>query len=74
MADALVAAGVDPSADAAVTPALDTKLVAGMPITAPQRFARVKTVDVVVPFKTETFSTPRCPEVPVRSSWPAPTA
>ncbi len=56
VADALMAAGADISPDAEVTPALDTKLVAGMLITAPQRFARVKTVDVVVPFKTETFS------------------
>jgi uncharacterized protein YabE (DUF348 family) len=56
VADALMAAGADISPDAEVTPALDTKLVAGMFITAPQRFARVKTVDVAMPFKTEMFS------------------
>ena len=55
VADALMAAGADLSAGAEVTPSLDTKLVAGMLISAPQRFTRVKTQDVTVPFKTETF-------------------
>jgi uncharacterized protein YabE (DUF348 family)/3D (Asp-Asp-Asp) domain-containing protein len=56
VADALMAAGLDLAADADVSPALDAKLVAGMVITAPQRFARIKTQDVAVPFKTETFA------------------
>ncbi len=55
VADALSAAGAAISPDAEVTPPLDTKLVAGMVVTAPQRFARIKTNEVVVPFKTETF-------------------
>ncbi len=55
VADALMAAGEVISPDAEVTPPLDTKLAAGMVITAPQRFTRVKTQEVVVPFKTETF-------------------
>jgi uncharacterized protein YabE (DUF348 family) len=55
VADALMTAGAIISPDAEVTPAIDTKLTEGMIITAPQRFARIKTQDVVVPFKTETF-------------------
>ena len=55
VADALLAAGAPISPDAEVTPSIDTKLTEGMLITAPQRFARIKTQDVVVPFKTETF-------------------
>jgi uncharacterized protein YabE (DUF348 family)/3D (Asp-Asp-Asp) domain-containing protein len=58
VSDALMAAGEVISPDAEVSPALDTKLSAGMVITAPQRFARIKTQDVVVPFKTETFVDP----------------
>jgi 3D (Asp-Asp-Asp) domain-containing protein len=56
VADALMSAGSVISPDAEVTPAIDTKLTPGMVITAPQRFARIKTQDVVVPFKTETFT------------------
>jgi uncharacterized protein YabE (DUF348 family) len=56
VADALMAAGADLSPDADVSPAIDTKLAAGMVITAPQRFTRIKTQDVVVPFETETFA------------------
>ena len=56
VADALMAVGANISPDAEVTPSLETKLNTNMVINAPQRFTRVKTHDVVVPFKTETFS------------------
>jgi uncharacterized protein YabE (DUF348 family) len=61
VADALMTAGAVISPDAEVTPSLETKIAPGMLITAPQRFARIKTQDVVVPFKTETFSDPSLP-------------
>jgi len=56
VADALMAVGANISPDAEVTPPLETQLRAGMSIVAPQRFTRIKTNDVVVPFETETFS------------------
>jgi len=56
VADALMAAGANVTPDAQVTPPLETKLRADMVITAPQRFTRVKTHDVIMPFETETFS------------------
>ena len=62
VADALMAAGAGLSPDAEVTPPLDSKLKSGMVITAPQRFTRIKTQDVVVPFKTETFSDSSLPK------------
>jgi 3D (Asp-Asp-Asp) domain-containing protein len=62
VADALMTVGSGISPDAEVTPPIDTKLVAGMLITAPQRFARIRTQDVVVPFKTETFSDSSLPK------------
>ena len=55
VADAILAAGGDVSADAQVTPALDTELTPNMVIVAPQRFARVKAQEIPVDFKTETF-------------------
>ncbi len=53
VADALVAAGVDPSADAGVAPSLDTPLTAGLTITAADAFARVDSVTEKIPFKVE---------------------
>jgi resuscitation-promoting factor RpfB len=50
VADALVAAGVDPAVNAGVTPALDTPLKPGMRISAPDSFARISTVTTDVPF------------------------
>jgi len=51
VADALVAAGVDPSANIGVTPALETPLKAGLTITASDCFARVKSVKEAIPFR-----------------------
>jgi len=53
VADALVAAGLDPSSNPAVTPSLSAPLIDGMTISAPEVFARVSQAEVVVPFKTE---------------------
>ena len=53
VADALIAAGADPSANPAVTPALSAPLVDDMVITAPAVFARVTREKVAVPFATE---------------------
>lgn len=53
VADALIAAGVDPADNAAVTPALDTPLKAGLIITAPDCFARVNSAEQTIPFKVE---------------------
>jgi uncharacterized protein YabE (DUF348 family) len=50
VADALVAAGIDPEATAGVTPALTTQIKPGMRITAPDSFARISTVSTDVPF------------------------
>lgn len=61
VADALVAAGIDPSANPAVTPALSAKLERGMTITAPRVFARVSQEKVSVPFAQKTCSDPRLP-------------
>ncbi len=50
VADALVAAGIDPAANPAVTPPLTAQLKRGMTITAPRVFARVSQERVAVPF------------------------
>jgi uncharacterized protein YabE (DUF348 family)/3D (Asp-Asp-Asp) domain-containing protein len=50
VADALVAAGVDPAATAGITPSLTTPLKPGMRISAPDSFARISTVSTDVPF------------------------
>ena len=54
VADALVAAGLDPSSNPAVTPSLAAPLVEGMTISAPEIFVRVTQTQIAVPFKTET--------------------
>jgi len=51
VADALVAAGVDPEATAGVTPSLDTPLKPGMRIVAPDSFARISTETTDAPFR-----------------------
>jgi uncharacterized protein YabE (DUF348 family) len=53
VADALVAAGVDPASNTAVVPALDTPLTQDMVISAPDCFSRVNAVSQPVPFKVE---------------------
>ena len=50
VADALVAAGIDPLSNPTVTPALTEKLVTGMTINAPQVFARMSREKVRLPF------------------------
>jgi uncharacterized protein YabE (DUF348 family)/3D (Asp-Asp-Asp) domain-containing protein len=62
VADALVAAGVDPAANTGVTPALDTPLKAGLTINASDCFARVNSAKEAIPFKVierEVKSLPR---------------
>jgi len=61
VADALVAAGVDPSANPAVTPALTSKLEQGMVIRAPQVFSRVTRTEVAVDYKRRTTKDPSLP-------------
>ena len=53
VADALVAAGVDPASNTAVVPSLDTSLTAGMTINAPDCFSRVNAVTQPVTFTVE---------------------
>jgi len=53
VADALVAAGVDPASNTTVVPSLDTSLTAGMTISAPDCFSRVNAVTQPVAFKIE---------------------
>jgi resuscitation-promoting factor RpfB len=50
VADALVAAGVDPSRAAGVSPALDSPLAVDMRISVPDSFARVRAENCDVPF------------------------
>jgi uncharacterized protein YabE (DUF348 family)/3D (Asp-Asp-Asp) domain-containing protein len=50
VADALIAAGIDPAGAAGVTPALDAPLKPNMRISAPDSFARISTVTTDVPF------------------------
>ncbi|MFA5844615.1 MAG: 3D domain-containing protein [Coriobacteriia bacterium] len=52
VADALVAAGLDPGSGLHVSPAIDARLVSGMTITATDVFLRVIEHSAVVPFKT----------------------
>ena len=53
VADALVAAGVDPAAVTGVTPDLDEPLVRGMRITVPDCFVRISAVSTDVPYAVE---------------------
>jgi 3D (Asp-Asp-Asp) domain-containing protein len=50
VADALVAAGVDPASSAGVTPALDAPLSARMEISVPDCFSRVSAESTSIPF------------------------
>jgi 3D (Asp-Asp-Asp) domain-containing protein len=50
VADALVAAGVDPERASGVAPGLDTPLKSGMRIVAPDCFTRVSAEDSLIPF------------------------
>jgi uncharacterized protein YabE (DUF348 family)/3D (Asp-Asp-Asp) domain-containing protein len=61
VADALVAAGVDPASNPAVTPALSQKLVGGMTITAPRTFARVSRDRIALPFVSRVVKDPKLP-------------
>jgi len=58
VADALNAAGADPSANPAVTPSLTTPLTEDMVITAPAVFARVTRDEIAIPFATQTCPDP----------------
>lgn len=53
VSDALIAAGVDPSSNPAVTPSLSSPLCENMVITAPAVFARFTREEVEVPFATQ---------------------
>lgn len=55
VADALVAAGVDPDANPAVTPALTTPLERGMRIDVPDAFVRVTQENVAIPAPAEVY-------------------
>lgn len=61
VADALSAAGADPSSNPAVTPALDAPLEDGMVISAPDVFVRVDQETAEVPFATELREDPSLP-------------
>ena len=58
VADALVAAGVDPSKNLSVTPPLTTPLSAGLHIVAPKTVVRVIEKQVSLAYKTRTHSDP----------------
>lgn len=62
VADALVAAGVDPSANPSVTPSLTSKLVPHMSVRAPQVFSRVTRTSVTLPFSRRTTKDPALPQ------------
>jgi resuscitation-promoting factor RpfB len=61
VADALVAAGIDPAANPSVTPALAAKLERNMTITAPKVFKRVSRERVKVPYGRLTRHDSRLP-------------
>lgn len=54
VADALIAAGIDPASNPAVTPSLDAPLTSGMEISAPDMFVRVERESVTLPVTTQT--------------------
>ena len=61
VADALVAAGIDPVSNPTVTPALTEKLVTGMTISAPRVFARVSRECVPMAFTRRVVWDPALP-------------
>jgi uncharacterized protein YabE (DUF348 family)/3D (Asp-Asp-Asp) domain-containing protein len=61
VADALVAAGIDPVANPTVTPALSAKLVSGMTISVPRVFARMTPETVLLPFGRRVVDDPELP-------------
>ncbi|NTU72444.1 MAG: DUF348 domain-containing protein [Coriobacteriia bacterium] len=61
VSDALVAAGIDPSANPAVSPSLTTPLAAGMTITAPSVFSRVTSRRIPIAFARSTRDDSRLP-------------
>lgn len=54
VADALIAAGIDPAANPAVTPSLDAPLRSGLTISAPDTFVRLERESVTLPVTTHT--------------------
>lgn len=62
VADALVAAGLDPSMGLDVSPDVDTPLEDGMTITARDVFVRLRQEEVVLPFETVERPDPALPE------------
>jgi 3D (Asp-Asp-Asp) domain-containing protein len=76
VADALVAAGVDPAANVGVAPSLDSPLQPGMTISATDAFSRVNSVTEPIPFKIEQHeddSLPRGTKRVVKSGAPGTT-
>ena len=61
VADALIAAGVDPDTHPAVTPPLSTTLEPGMTISVPNVFARIRQQEIVLPFAEKTVDEPLLP-------------
>ncbi len=61
VADALVAAGADPSANPAVTPSADTRLTEGMVISVPDVFMRVTNEEATLPPRTRLQKDPSLP-------------
>jgi len=62
VADALVAIGIDPETNTAVTPAIETALEAGMVISVPDSFTRVTQENVEVPAPVESHDDPSLPK------------
>ena len=61
VADALIAAGADPTAGVAVTPSMDTPLSSGMRIVATDVFVRLVQKEQPLPFKVRTVKDPDKP-------------
>lgn len=61
VADALIAAGLQPGPDLQVVPAVNADLVAGMTITAADAFLRVLKEERAIPFKTKVVRDPDLP-------------
>lgn len=62
VADALVAAGLDPDANPGVTPSLTTALEPGMRIDVPDSFVRVTQENVAIPAPAETYADATLPK------------
>lgn len=65
VADALVAAGLDPASGVKVDPPLDAELVPGMEVEAADVFLRVVSEETTLPYKTVSIE---APDMPIGSS------